>query len=113
MYRDLTKRKECQKRYAKTPAAKAARSAWRRTKAGRAHRLRATMARYRRHKAWVDAYKLKKGCVECDYRMWPEALDFDHKNPKKKSFSISQKLYWSIERLRAEIVKCVVRCANC
>ncbi len=59
----------------------------------------------------------KKACVNCgedDYR----CLDFDHRDPKAKLFNISHapRICASrpgFERLRAEIAKCDIRCANC
>ena len=99
--------------YAKTPMQKKKRLVWQRTVAGRAYKLRAAMARVKRHKEWIDAYKLQKGCETCGFNKWPECLDFDHRNPKAKLFNISQKLGWAVTRLQKEISKCRVLCANC
>ncbi len=52
-------------------------------------------------------------CEICGYRRCPEALEFHHRSGKK-DFGISQKGYTrSWERVRAELNKCVLVCANC
>jgi hypothetical protein len=67
--------------------------------------LRATRIR-----RWLDAYKLKVGCVDCPYNKHPAALHFDHiKGKKKLNVSFAK----SIKQAKKEIKKCVVRCANC
>lgn len=50
-------------------------------------------------------------CGEADIR----TLEFDHIDPSKKSFSISQavKLGYSWESVLDEILKCRILCANC
>jgi len=54
--------------------------------------------------------KLKRGCKDCGYKH-PAARDFDHVKGTK-CFAIS-KVKRSLTALKAEIAKCVVRCANC
>lgn len=53
-------------------------------------------------------------CVDCGEKD-PVVLDFDHRVPGEKSFTISQGLghSYSLHRLMEEIEKCDVRCANC
>lgn len=99
--------------YHKTLEYKKKRRECQRTKAGRIYKLRAALTRIKRHKYLIDTIKLKKGCEICGFNKWPECLDFDHKNPKKKLFNISQKLMWSMKNLQKEINKCRVLCANC
>jgi hypothetical protein len=58
--------------------------------------------------------KLELGCVDCGYRLHSEVLQFDHLPGTEKLGEISQmhtSATW--ERIEAEIMKCVVRCANC
>jgi hypothetical protein len=70
----------------------------------------------RRHKIviWFKQEKKKFKCERC-----PEShiacLDFHHKNPRGTDFTISQLVNrgWSIERIKLEISKCIVLCANC
>lgn len=54
---------------------------------------------------------LKSGCIDCS-ELDIRCLEFDHLGDKK--FNVSRLLSTAGEdRLRAEIAKCVVRCANC
>jgi len=55
----------------------------------------------------------KGGCCEiCGYNKCVTALDFHHKDPKTKDFTISGKSY-SFERLKNEVDKCILVCSNC
>lgn len=61
-------------------------------------------------------YLAEKGCCECGERD-PRVLEFDHIEPREKKYVIA-KLFsngysWGAEKLRAEIRKCRVICANC
>lgn len=59
------------------------------------------------------SYKGNK-CVICSYNKCPRALSFHHLDPKNKDFDMSSRgLTRSWERLRTEIDKCVLLCANC
>jgi len=51
------------------------------------------------------------GCLEAD----PIVLEFNHRDPSKKSFNISEAptLGVGIQKLKSEIAKCDVYCANC
>ena len=59
------------------------------------------------------SFKKKLECEYCgfdDYR----ALDFDHKNPDEKSYTIGQQfLAKPFPEIMKEIEKCRVLCANC
>ena len=66
-----------------------------------------------RGKKYVDEFKLKKGCACCGYKEHASALDFDHLDPSKKTMSVSRMIALNFERLKAEINKCQVLCANC
>lgn len=89
------------------------RKAWFKTDQGRAYRNRSARNGYARRRAVIDTYKLSKGCYECGFHKWPEALDFDHLDRTTKRFMISQKMAFSVKMLMKEIVKCRVLCANC
>jgi len=117
-YRNLTpeKRKEfCKKLYAnrkrwmEKPENRAKAYAYTKKKLDNQARTRARKAR------WIDEYKLTLGgCVDCGFNKWPEALDFDHIDPKTKSFIISKEATSiSKEKLLMEIAKCELRCSNC
>ena len=51
-------------------------------------------------------------CEVCGYDKCVSALSFHHKDPKEKDFNISAKSY-SYERLKKEVDKCILVCANC
>ena len=60
---------------------------------------------------FVDSFKVPCKCGESD----PCALDFHHRNPKEKKFSISQAVrrMLSFEEIEQEVLKCDLLCANC
>ena len=51
-------------------------------------------------------------CQHCGYNRCMGALQFHHKDPKEKEFSISgRSLSW--DRIKAELDKCLLLCSNC
>ena len=52
-------------------------------------------------------------CELCNYDKCPEALDFHHRDPSTKSFTISGRMSRSWDVLRPEVEKCMLLCANC
>jgi hypothetical protein len=64
----------------------------------------------------INNIKLEKGCVRCGYNENPIALDFHHldKLLKEKNVSSYWKTSWKqFEKIKDEIKKCEVYCANC
>ncbi len=67
---------------------------------------------------WRKRTKLKlieyKGgkCEICGYDRCVRALQFHHKNPETKDFSISGKSH-SFVKLKSEVDKCILVCSNC
>jgi hypothetical protein len=61
---------------------------------------------------WLRDYKSRLSCIKCG-ESHPGCLDFHHKDPTQKDRAISQRSSWSIKKLKAEIEKCEVLCANC
>lgn len=60
------------------------------------------------------AQKLKNGkCSICGFNGCPAALDFHHRNPSEKLFSISANLKGDWELVRTELDKCNLLCSNC
>lgn len=65
--------------------------------------------------------KLKKQAVEymgskcqiCGYDKCVWAFDFHHKNPNEKEFEIARYLTLSWEKIKVELEKCLMLCANC
>lgn len=63
---------------------------------------------------WINKFKIASGCTLCGYDKSAVALDFDHLDPKEKSYNISHRLdRATLKSLIAEIRKCRVLCANC
>lgn len=69
----------------------------------------------RRKKIRQLAVEYKGGhCQQCGYNRCIEALEFHHLDPSQKDFAISQKGHCrSWEKVKNEIDKCVMLCANC
>ena len=65
-------------------------------------------------RAWVDRYKRERGCRRCDHGN-PAALDLHHVEAAAKESAVSRLVSdgAGIERIRSEIQRCVVLCANC
>ena len=67
-----------------------------------------------RNQDYIMSIKQNGSCIDCGESRW-QCLDFDHIDQSKKSFSISQwaKSGKSLDKLKMETEKCVLRCANC
>lgn len=62
-------------------------------------------------KAWLDSQKVK--CARCD-ETHTACMDFHHRNPAEKDGLLSVAVAkWSLDRIRAEVAKCDILCANC
>lgn len=70
------------------------------------------IARLARIKIELVNYKGSE-CEFCGYSKNIKALEFHHKNPEEKDFSISDTRNHSIEYLKTEVDKCILICANC
>lgn len=66
-----------------------------------------------RKRAKIKLVEYKGGkCERCGYNKCIEALEFHHRNPSEKSFTISGKSF-SLKRLKKEADKCILVCSNC
>ncbi len=75
--------------------------------------IRAVAKRRRKIKTLAIEYKGGK-CQVCGYNKYQGALDLHHINHKDKNFGIGDKGYTrSWEKVKAELDKCVLVCANC
>lgn len=85
-----------------------------RTYADRAEYFREAVKK-RRKKLREMARELKGNkCAICGYDKCSKALTFHHIDPKKKSFGLSERgLTRSWEKIKAEVSKCILLCANC
>lgn len=64
-------------------------------------------------KKFIRRVKKKVGCQNCGYKLHAEALDFDHLGEKEINIACAPTQGWSIKRLKAEMRKCQILCANC
>jgi hypothetical protein len=63
---------------------------------------------------FVDRYKLLVGCVDCGYKENAVALQLDHvRGEKTMAVSTLVSRGVSLARVKEEMRKCDVRCANC
>lgn len=61
----------------------------------------------------VSRYKTIKSCAVCGYRSCSQAMDLHHVDPSTKEKTVSQLMGYSIKKIKDELSKCVVLCANC
>lgn len=63
---------------------------------------------------WFKDYKSDKECEECG-EDHPACIDFHHENPEDKDKNVSRLVHdnHKISRIKEEIEKCKVLCANC
>jgi hypothetical protein len=67
---------------------------------------------------FVAKYKIEKGCEYCGYNKTHYALDLAHIDREDKSHQCknNKSAYnqnWSINRIKIELEKCRILCANC
>lgn len=102
-YKDKNKRKEAAKGYQKKYYNKH-------------KKYYSTKARQREEQIQMEIESIKSlyGCKICGEKDYV-VLDFHHQNPSKKEFNISSAVTagWSFQRIKVEIQKCIVVCANC
>lgn len=52
--------------------------------------------------------------MDCGYNRYPGALEFHHRDPKEKDFTISSRAHLTFdERVKQELDKCDLLCSNC
>lgn len=74
---------------------------------------KAVSARRKKLKELAIEYKGNK-CQLCSYDKCKRALVFHHIDPTKKSFGLSERgMTRSWEKIKTELDKCVLACANC
>ncbi len=64
----------------------------------------------------VNRWKVIKGCSSCGFKGKHFQLDLDHIDPSTKHRSGSHRAFepnWKKERIKNELKKCVILCANC
>jgi len=83
----------------------------------KAHNARRRLARRRyriRNRAYVVEHLRTHPCVDCS-EADPTVLEFDHVDPDLKQYTMAllRRTGHSLEKLKREMAKCVVRCVNC
>ena len=74
---------------------------------------KAVTARRKKLKKMAIEYKGGK-CIFCGYDKCNDALDFHHLDLKEKEFGLSVRgLTRSWEKIKEELDKCILVCANC
>jgi 5-methylcytosine-specific restriction endonuclease McrA len=75
--------------------------------------IKAVAKRRRKIKELSIEYKGGK-CQTCGYNKCAAALELHHLDAKEKSFGVAEKGYTrSWEKVKAELDKCILLCANC
>lgn len=70
--------------------------------------------RIRRNRIKIKSLEYLGGkCVKCGYNSSPNALDFHHLEEDKKSFTIGSSYNLSWGKIKQELDKCEILCANC
>ena len=68
----------------------------------------------RKKKIWVDLKNERENkCKLCGYNKHPKCLDFHHKDPTTKLFTIAQSEGRNIDSVYKEADKCILVCKNC
>ena len=67
--------------------------------------------RYRYARNILARYKCMRGCDICGYNTHAEALEFHHLRAKTRR--VSAMMLYSKKRIKEEISKCELLCANC
>jgi hypothetical protein len=64
--------------------------------------------------AWLSDYKATLSCHRCGF-CHPACMEFHHISPANKAATIAlmPTQGYSLERIKAEIAKCIVLCSNC
>ncbi len=68
--------------------------------------------RRKKNKDYVDKLK-SNSCTDCGKKYPPYVMHFDHLPKYKKIIEIGQMRCWGIEKIKTEIEKCELVCANC
>lgn len=66
----------------------------------------------KRNREYVNEYLRNNPCVDCG-ESDIIVLDFDHLQDKEQNISTAINKPWSLKKLKEEIAKCEIRCANC
>ena len=74
---------------------------------------RASKKKYDKRLRYLNQQKLKVGCLICGFKSYSSALDFHILDPSAKEEDTTTFVRWSQEKLKEEMERYVVLCANC
>jgi transcription elongation factor Elf1 len=63
-------------------------------------------------KEYVNSYKLNLGCESCGYAKCAGALEAHH-HEGDKGFELGKARDFSLKKIKSELQKCKILCANC
>lgn len=75
------------------------------------YQVQSAMRRANQRRAFLSAFKSVMGCADCGTS--EGVLQFDHRDPATKRFTLNLAGTRSWESIAVEIAKCDVRCASC
>ena len=76
--------------------------------------LDANKLKRQRMRLWLQSIKDNKPCTDCHIQHPYYVLDFDHREPSQKKEILSRLVnHLSWKRLKEEVSKCDLVCANC
>ena len=81
-----------------------------------AHKREWNRQRAQKNTSLVNRWKMTKGCKQCGYKKHSSALVLDHLDQTTKDRNKRSKSYnplWSKDRLKEDLSKIQVLCANC
>lgn len=79
----------------------------------RSRRRKQQKEHVKKTKKYVKRVKLYFGCQVCGYKKCSDALQFDHLDVKSKLREVSKMSSCGFKKIKDEIRKCRVLCANC
>ncbi len=62
---------------------------------------------------WVTEYKESRSCMDCGEFYPAYVMDFDHRDATIKVSNVAKLLGYGLKRVKEEIEKCDLVCANC
>jgi hypothetical protein len=112
---EFNKKRNAYQSFCRLCNAKASRAYYKKNRKTHKETIKQRKHRYwQRNREYAFNYLLDHPCINCGEAN-PIKLDFDHRIDKDKKGGISYLIYLpaGIKRLKAEIAKCDIRCANC
>lgn len=83
--------------------------------ANREKRILQIKADQNKKRLFIRDYKEARGCMDCGNSFPYFVLELDHRDPKTKLINPADMVRqgWGLDKIKAELDKCDVVCANC